>query len=141
MTMAWRVKKMTTRTTTSSIHDYFHAVSTLDRAAYLACFSQEATVRDPYGGRPFQGHEGLNKLFNGLERTWESLTMAPGELFAADDRVATQWRASGTAKSGKAAEFAGINVFTLDDAGLIAQLDAYWDIQAMLAQIGWGIGD
>lgn len=118
-----------------SIHDYFQAASNLDRQAYLSCFSQEAVVMDPYGGRPFQGHDGLNKFFNGMERTWESFTMTPGEFFAAGDRVATQWTARGTAKSGKTAEFAGINVFTLGEDGLISQLEAYWDVRAMIAQI------
>ncbi|MBP8003004.1 MAG: nuclear transport factor 2 family protein [Chloroflexi bacterium] len=114
---------------------YFAAVSRLDRALYLACFSPEATVHDPYGGRPWQGHEALGKFFAGMERTWTTFSMTPGEPFISGNRLATTWTAQGTSKTGKTATFAGINIFTLNEEGLISQLEAYWDFKAMLTQI------
>lgn len=124
---------------TDSIHsasnNYFAAVSSLDRVAYLACFSEEAVVHDPYGGRPWQGHEALAKFFSGMERTWASFTMTPGEAFVSGNRLATTWTAQGTSKNDKSATFSGINVFTVNDDGLITQLEAYWDFKAMVAQI------
>ena len=119
----------------SIIHKYFEAVSNVDRQAYLACFSEDAVVMDPYGGRPFQGREGLNKFMDGMERTWQTFRMTPDRLFASGDRAATKWAALATAKSGKTAEFEGINVFTINEDGLISRLEAYWDFKAMVAQI------
>lgn len=107
----------------------------MDRDDYLACFTDDATVRDPYGGRPLEGKEGLNKFIDGMERTWRVFHMEPRETFASGDRVATLWVAHATAKSGKTAEFSGINIFTLNEAGLIATLESYWDFEAMVAQI------
>jgi steroid delta-isomerase len=119
----------------SIIYDYFQALNAMDREAYLACFAQNAIVLDPYGGRPLQGPDGLNKFMAGMERTWSEFTMMPGELFVAGDRVATSWTTKATAKSGKTAEFSGINIFSLDEAGLISRLEGYWNFKAMLAQI------
>lgn len=134
-----RARNLTRMTMASIIYEYFQALNTMDRAAYLACFTQDATVLDPYGGRPLQGREGLNKFMDGIERTWSEFTMTPGELFVVGDRVATSWTTKATAKSGKTAKFAGINVFSLslslDEAGLISRLEGYWDFKAMLAQI------
>lgn len=119
----------------SSVERYFRAVSTLDRDAYLACFSPEAILRDPYGGPVRQGHAGLSAFFDGMEKTWDSFEMTPQELYRTGDRIAAPWTASGTARNGKTASFAGVNVFTLDEDGRISQLDGYWDYRAMAAQL------
>lgn len=125
------------------IGDYFDALSGMEpssgqegwREAYLACFDEEATVLDPYGGRPLTGIDGLNKFLDGMERTWTSFSMTLGEMHAAGDRVAASWTAVATAKSGKTANFAGINVFTLTEDDKISRLEGYWDFKGMLAQI------
>lgn len=114
---------------------YFAALNQIDRQAYLDCFTTEATVLDPYGGRPLQGQAGLHKFMDGLERTWATFQMVPGREFAAGDRIAVSWEATATSHAAKTATFAGINVFTLSDTGQISQLEGYWDFKAMLAQI------
>lgn len=119
----------------SSVDRYFRAVSNLDRAAYLSCFSEEAILRDPYGGPVRQGEAGLSAFFDGMEKAWDSFQMTPQAFYRTGDRVATPWTATGTAKNGKTAEFAGVNVFTLDEDGRIRQLDGYWDYKAMAAQL------
>ncbi|MCA9935460.1 MAG: nuclear transport factor 2 family protein [Ardenticatenaceae bacterium] len=119
----------------SILDNYFAALTAIDRDAYVACFAEDAVVLDPYGGRPFQGTTGLHKFMDGMERTWDSFQMTPGESYAAGDRTAVSWHCTATAKSGKIANFAGIDVFTLTEDGLISQLEGYWDFKAMLAQI------
>jgi len=126
---------MISTTSNPAVDNYFRALNNLDRQAYIACFAGDAVVRDPYGGRVLQGQDGLNKFIDGLQRTWARFQMTPKESFAAGDRIAVSWTATATAKSGKTAEFAGINIFTLGQDSLIHQLDGYWDIKAMAAQI------
>jgi hypothetical protein len=70
-----------------------------------------------------------------MERTWATFAMTPAAGYATGDRVAVPWHATATARNGKTAHFAGVNVFTLDGAGKISQLDGYWDFEAMVAQI------
>jgi steroid Delta-isomerase len=119
----------------SAFERYFSALNRLDRSAYLAAFTADAVVMDPYGGRPFEGHDGLNKFLNGMERTWGSFQMLPQEYFISGDRAAVKWQTEASAKSGKSASFAGINVFTINEEGLISRLEGYWDAAAMMAQI------
>jgi len=119
----------------SSVDRYFRAVSNLDRDAYLDSFSPDAVLRDPYGGPERRGAPGLNAFFDGMEKTWESFEMVPEDAYRSGNRVAVPWTASGTAKSGKTADFAGVNVFSLDDDGRIERLEGYWDYEKMVAQL------
>ena len=119
----------------SSVDRYFRALSDLDRDAYLESFSPDAVLRDPYGGPERQGTPGLNAFFDGMEKTWKSFEMTPEGAYRSGNRVAVPWTASGEAKNGKKAEFAGVNVFTLGEDGRIRQLDGYWDYKAMAAQL------
>lgn len=119
----------------SQIDSYFLALKNRDRAAYLACFTPDAEVHDPYGARPFLGTEGLHKFMDGFERTWASFAIIPGHSFAAGDRVAVSWQTEAASKQGKTAVFAGIDVFTLAEDGRISRLEGYWDFKAMVAQI------
>lgn len=121
--------------TNEYVDRYFAALNQMDRDAYVACFTTEATVQDPYGARPLQGAAGLNKFMDGMERTWQSFEMTPTAHYAAGDRVAAPWTCQATAKSGKQAQFSGVNVFTLGEDGRITQLEGYWDFKGMIAQI------
>ena len=120
---------------TSVSSRYFEALSDLDRDAYFSCFSAEAVLNDPYGGKPFKGLEGLEKWFAGMETTWSEFSMEPLAEFHGGNRIATHWQAEGSAHSGKRAAFSGINIFTIDESGLIIQLEGYWDFRSMITQI------
>lgn len=122
-------------TIVSAIEQYRQALNSLDRAAYHSAFAAGAVVLDPYGGRPLEGTAGLDRFFNGLERTWTAFTMTYGAAYASGDRVAVNWQVEAVSIAEKAAAFAGINVFTLDDSGLITRLEGYWDARAMMAQL------
>lgn len=117
------------------VRAYFDALNRIDRQAFLACFAEDATARDPYGAPAHEGGSGLNKFFDGVERTWREFRMEPEAFYAGADRVAVPWRAVATTKNGKQANFEGVNVFTVGQDGKIRELDAYWDFKAMLKQI------
>lgn len=114
---------------------YFSALKEIDGDAYIACFSEDAEVHDPYGSQPFVGRIGLEKWFHGLDRTWQSFDIEPLNSFTSGDRIAVQWKAEATSKSGKSATFKGINVFTINEDGLIDRQESYWDMSDMIAQI------
>ena len=117
------------------VRDYFDALNGLDRSMFLSCFTEDAITRDPYGGPVYEGREGLNKFFDGVERTWASFEMTPKVAYKGGDRLAVPWETSAAAKNGREAMFSGVNVFMVADDGRIRELDAYWDFRAMLAQI------
>lgn len=117
------------------VRDYFEALNELDRQTFLNCFVEDAITRDPYGGPVYEGRSGLEKFFDGVEKTWASFEMAPQAAYRGGDRLAVPWRTLAVAKNGRQAEFSGVNVFTVAGDGRIRELDAYWDFRAMLAQI------
>lgn len=118
-----------------SVSNYFNALNSINRSAFVSCFAEESTVRDPYGGPELQGTDGLNKFFDGMERTWGEFNMEPQAAYRGGDRLAVPWATTAVAKNGKQAEFSGVNVFTLGEDGRIRELNAYWDFKAMLSQI------
>ncbi len=117
------------------VRAYFIALNNIDRDAFLACFTSDAVARDPYGVAEFDGESGLNKFFDSMERTWRDFQMDPQAAYSGGERIAVPWNATSTAKNGKSAAFAGVNVFTLGEGDKIQELDAYWDMKAMVAQI------
>lgn len=118
-----------------AIREYFDALTALDREAYVAAFASDASVQDPYGGPVLEGEEGLNKFFDGMERTWQSFRMTPEKGYKSGNRVAVPWSTAAMARNGKRAEFEGVNVFELAEDGRIQRLEGYWDFKGMLAQI------
>ncbi len=118
-----------------NVRRYFEALNSIDRSAFVSCFAEEATVRDPYGGPERQGQDGLNTFFDGMERTWREFNMEPQNVYKGGARVVVPWATTAVAKNGNEAQFSGVNVFTLGDDDRIEELDAYWDFKAMLAQI------
>ena len=118
-----------------TVRTYFDALNEIDRSAFLSCFADDAIARDPYGGPVFEGEAGLNNFFDGMERTWEEFQMEPKAAYKGGDRLAVPWTTTAVARNGKRAEFSGVNVFTVDGGGQIAELEAYWDFKAMVAQI------
>lgn len=114
---------------------YFDALNTLDQEAFLACFSKEAEMHDPFGSRPYVGAKGLEKWFSGFRNTWKKFSISREEIFACGNRAAVKWSVQGEANNGKRATFSGIDVFTIDEDGQIVRMDGFWDAPAMLAQI------
>ena len=114
---------------------YFHALNKIDRQVFLACFSDNAQVLDPYGARMVEGIDGLNRWFSGMENTWSEFSIQSNEYYVSGDRCAVEWEARATAKTGNQARFKGINIFTISESGLVSRLEAYWDAAEMMTQI------
>jgi ketosteroid isomerase-like protein len=119
----------------SACEQYFHALNKFDRQAYLACFTADAQLLDPYGARMVEGSDGLARWFKGMENTWSEFSVQPGEYYVSGNRCAVEWQAEATAKSGKVARFKGINIFAMTADGFISRLEAYWDAAEMMTQI------
>ena len=119
---------------TSHFDAYFQALKNRDIEAYLAYFTPDAKVHDPYGARPFLGTEGLHKFMDGFERTWASFNITPGQSFAAGDRVAVSWQTEAARKQGKTAVSAGSEWHTLAEDGRISHPEGLEECKRMAAQ-------
>jgi steroid delta-isomerase len=117
-----------------TINDYFAAISALDAEAWVATFAPDAVSYEP-GGPPLAGHDALRQFFHAVAAGFASLQMGADEIYAVGHEAAVKWSARGTGHNGREARFAGIDVFTVNDAGQIQTVRAYWSPAAMAAQL------
>jgi steroid delta-isomerase len=127
-------KKASQEMIEKTIDDYFAAITALDVEAWLATFAPDATSYEP-GVPPLTGHDALRQYFNGVAAGFSSLSFRADQIFAVGHEAGVKWSANGTGHNGKQAAFDGIDVFTVNDAGLITEIRAYWNPAAMMAQL------
>ena len=118
-----------------TISSYFAAICSMDGDALVACFAADCVSHDPVGAPPFSGHDGLRHFFGGMQATFSQLTMAETAVYINKNEAAVHWQADGVGKNGKSTHFSGIDLFTINEAGKIATLRAYWNPRAMMAQL------
>lgn len=117
------------------VEKYIKALNTLDEAAYLALFTNNAVVNDPYGTAEYLGEDGLKRFFKGMTDTWKFFEMRGDRFYPGDgQRIAVRWSVSATAKNGKTVEFSGISLFYFSENQL-SGLDAYWHFRGMMNQL------
>ena len=109
---------------------YAAAVGSADREAIIACFSEEAEVVDPYPSPPVTGHEGINGFWDRVFAMGTPQSFDIEHIAVTGDRAAFLFSIA-VDVGGTPFGVRGFDVVTVDDAGLIAQLTAYWDPATM----------
>ena len=118
-----------------AVDRYFAAWTNLDPGAYAACFSDDATMHDPYGSTPLRGTQALRELSEEIADALREVRIQADSVHVAGNRSAVVFRGSGTGKNGKPVLVAGVDVFEFTAAARISGLWAYWDSAAVLAQL------
>lgn len=126
---------MSKETIQETVSNYFAAIRKLDADAFAGVFASDGVSHDPVGAPPFSGHDGLRKFFGGILATFAELNMRETAVYINKNEAAVHWHAEGKGKNGKATTFSGINLFTFTPDGQIANLRAYWNPRAMMAQL------
>jgi ketosteroid isomerase-like protein len=118
------------------IADYFAAIRALDDAAYLAALAEDVTNHDPVGITTTQGKAAMAESFTAMKGLFASLDIR--ETFVAiapNGEVGVKWTATGHTPKGGTTVFEGIDLFVVNATPQIQEIRAYWDPQAMLAQL------
>jgi steroid Delta-isomerase len=123
-----------------TVDRYFAAIAALDDDAFVATFAPDGVSYDPVGAEPSAGEEGLRRFFRGITTTFRRMELTPDDTFHAGGHVAVRWTGRGESHDGVAVEYAGIDVFEIDDEGRITRLWAYWDPRELFAQLRRGGG-
>ena len=118
-----------------AVQDYFAAIKAGDAAGFAATFAEDAVQEDPVGAPANTGRAAIQAFFEGITAAFSAVELVPDDAFIAGPSMAIKWTGHGTAKNGKQATFAGIDVIDLNDAGLIQHLRAFWDPGALMAQV------
>ena len=111
---------------------YFAAWTSLDPAAYAACFREDGMLHDPYGSTPRQGKKSLREFFEGVARALIEVRIEAEAVHVAGNRAAAVFRGKAVGKNHKHVEVAGVDVFEFDEDGRITTLCAYWDSAQVL---------
>ncbi|MDQ3821177.1 MAG: nuclear transport factor 2 family protein, partial [Acidobacteriota bacterium] len=107
----------------------------MDIEAWVATFAPDATSYDPVGAPPTVGHDALRQFFTALASTFDKVSITEDQIFIAGNGAAVKWTGQGTGKNGRKVKFEGIDVFELDEAGLIQTIRAYWNPGEVIMQL------
>ncbi len=115
-----------------------NAVMNKDRAGWLACFSDEAVLRDPVGGSPLDPNgQGLVGK-EALARFWDAIVAPAGavrfdvrEEHASGASVARVATVEIDLSADRTIRYDGVFVYDMNDAGLIKHLHGYFQPPAL----------
>jgi steroid Delta-isomerase len=104
-------------------------VSTLNRRdpdAIAALFAEDAVQADPASNPPNVGRDAICAFFTASIGGSEGWTFSAPTVHTCGDQVAFNFQIA-VENSGTTMTIGGIEVFTVNDDGLIASVNAYWD--------------
>ena len=118
----------------TAVDSYGSAYANRDRAAFLTLFSPDAVQIDPVPAPANIGHEAIGTFFDNAMNMAPDLTLFVDRTIVCGDQAAVDFHVEAT-MGGVKLGFAGVDVFTVDEVGLITAITAYWD-PATMAPIG-----
>lgn len=110
----------------ATIDRYLDAWNWEDRAAWLACFAEDATSEDPVGSDPLQGREAIGGFWDGIHSMFDGAKLTPvlGPIVCGSE-VVLAMQATGSA-GGNEVVIDIVDHFRLNDAAEITSLRAFW---------------
>ena len=126
---------MTTELVANAVAAYFKALRDMDVEAWLATYAEDAVSHDPVGTPPLLGHSGLRQFLTGVMGLFENVGLQEQQVFISANEAAVKWTGYGRGKNGKDVRFEGIDVITVNEAGKIQLVKAYWDAPSLIAEV------
>jgi steroid Delta-isomerase len=114
------------QTIEATIRAYAAAWGAGDREGWLDTFAESATQEDPVGSRVRRGRSEIGEFWDTAMAAFDSIEIVPRDIFVVGDEAAMEWTISAVAGRG-GVTFAGVDVFTFDEACRIASVRAYWE--------------
>lgn len=118
-----------------TVKEYFAALRAMDERAWVNTFAVDAVSHDPVGAPPMEGHKSLAEFFQTITAAFKEVGLTEDDVFIAGNGAAVKWTGRGVSKQGKKVQFAGIDVFEINEAGKIQNLRAYWNPAEMVGQL------
>ena len=114
---------------------YYANMAMMNSERWVDLFAEDAVSYDPVGHPPTHIHEGYQGFFQRMRATFERLEATTEDIFVAANEAAVKWTMQGVSIQGKSVTFEGITVFEMNEAGKILTTRAYWNPEALMAQI------
>jgi steroid delta-isomerase len=101
-----------------------------DKRACLALFAADAAWHDPVGEPPHVGHEGVGAFWDQTRVLAESIELVPSDVIVCANQAAMVFEihAHLAGETPTTMVMDAVEVFVVDDDGLISELRAYWDM-------------
>ena len=110
----------------ATIRAYAAAWGAGDREGWLDTFAESATQEDPVGSRVRRGRSEIGEFWDTAMAEFDSLEIVARDIFVAGYEAAMEWTINAVAGR-SSVTFAGVDVFTFDQAGRITSVRAYWE--------------
>ncbi|MDL4820070.1 nuclear transport factor 2 family protein [Actinomadura opuntiae] len=120
----------------ASVLQFFAASQNRDADAWAAAFAEDGVFHDPVGRPPITGRAAIHRFIASVLPNFQPfLGLTPLEAHTVGNQVAVFWRGAAVALDGKPVNWSGINVYELDDTGLIKEARAYFNSAVFQAQL------
>ena len=97
-----------------------------DRSGWLDLFAVDAVHHDPLGTPPNTGRDAIAAFWDRTFAMLEAGSFDIHHVFVCGNEVASVFTFTGTAGGG-GFTFDGLEIFKVNDEGLISEMRAYWD--------------
>ncbi|MFE9405162.1 nuclear transport factor 2 family protein [Streptomyces sp. NPDC006530] len=119
-----------------AVLEFFLASQRADADAWAATFTPQGVFHDPVGQPPLVGREAIRKRIHSILPSFRPfLGITPNEAHMTADFVAVSWRGAAVTLKNRPVNWSGINIFQLDDKGLIKEAWAYFNYAAFKVQL------
>lgn len=108
-----------------AMETHFTAWNARDRQAWVANFAADVLLEDPVGGPRKRGRDALEKTWERSFAGGQEWMIEPRLKIVCGNEVALQVRSTGRIK-GEQVVIDGIEIYTIDEAGKIAQVRTFF---------------
>jgi steroid delta-isomerase len=113
------------------VEAYVDAYRRNDKQACIALFAPDAVWHDPVGEPPHVGHQGISEFWDQGHAMAESIVLVPSDIIVCADQAAMVFQIQVTIAGDPkptVMEMDAVEIFAIDDNGLISEMRAYWDM-------------
>jgi steroid Delta-isomerase len=111
-----------------AVADFFAGSKAADPDIWASPFATDVEVQDPVGQPSLTGRAAVReRMATFLPYFTEFTGLTPTDAYQSGDSTAVHWTATAITATGRRLAWAGITVFTLNDAGHIQHMRAYFD--------------
>jgi steroid delta-isomerase len=119
----------------SVISRFYASIRANNVEEWVALFAPDATVADPVGTPVHRGRDQARAFLKGILEQFEIFGIVENDVYYVPKGAAAKWTGIGRGKNGRDVTFEGIDVFEVNDNGLIKALSAYWNAGPVLEAI------
>jgi ketosteroid isomerase-like protein len=116
-------------------HAYFIALVEGKIDDWVNLFADDAVSNDPVGS-PHRGKSELREFLTQFVAHFKSIALYEREILSVGDNAAVKWEGIGEGLNGQSVTFYGIDVISINKAGKIQTVYAFWDPTPVLKAVG-----